>query len=227
MGGEFVMTASQMDLESRPAISALDSPGGSDGDPDRRFALPVLVSFIAIPMGLGTILHLRQAAATATAGNSERTSALEGENEELRRRLESKNNELELANDQLFEAQKLKMVGTMAAGLAHELNNILTPIRGHAEMIVEGELKIEQTRRYGQRILDSAIAAAQITQALLTYAHKDTFQPVRSNLRQLLQQTILPVLSKILPGNIHLKTEFPHNVSVDVDRHLFQQAIVN
>jgi signal transduction histidine kinase/CheY-like chemotaxis protein len=212
MGGEFVMTASQMDLASEEG---------------RRFALPVLVSFILIPMGLGTILHLRQNASKLPAGTQERMAGLEAENDELRKRLEGKSNELQLANQQLFEAQKLKMVGTMAAGLAHELNNILTPIRGHAELIAEGEHKLEQTRRYGQRILDSAVAAAQITQALLTYAHKDTFQPVRSNLRQLLQQTILPVLSKTLPGNVHLKTDMARNVSVDVDRHLFQQAIVN
>jgi signal transduction histidine kinase/CheY-like chemotaxis protein len=185
------------------------------------------ITFIAIPIGLGTILHLRQSAGPSSVNTDAERAALAAENEELRRRLEGKSNELELASEQLFEAQKLKMVGTMAAGLAHELNNILTPIRGHAELIAEGEHKVEQIRRYGQRILDSAVAAAQITQALLTYAHKDTFQPVRSNLRQLLQQTILPVLSKTLPNNVHLKTDLARNVSVDVDRHLFQQAIVN
>jgi signal transduction histidine kinase/CheY-like chemotaxis protein len=185
------------------------------------------ITFIAIPIGLGTILHLRQSAGPSSVNTDTERAALAAENEELRRRLEGKSNELELASEQLFEAQKLKMVGTMAAGLAHELNNILTPIRGHAELIAEGEHKVEQIRRYGQRILDSAVAAAQITQALLTYAHKDTFQPVRSNLRQLLQQTILPVLSKTLPNNVHLKTDLARNVSVDVDRHLFQQAIVN
>jgi signal transduction histidine kinase len=218
MGGEFVMSVSQMD---EPASASRANEEG------RRFALPVLFTFIAVPIGLGTILHLRQRGGTGGTNPDAARAALAAENEELKRRLEGKSNELELASEQLFEAQKLKMVGTMAAGLAHELNNILTPIRGHAELIAEGEHKVEQIRRYGQRILDSAVAAAQITQALLTYAHKDTFQPVRSNLRQLLQQTILPVLSKTLPNNVHLKTDLARTVSVDVDRHLFQQAIVN
>jgi signal transduction histidine kinase/CheY-like chemotaxis protein len=220
MGGEFVMTASQMDVEG-PALAANQNDNG------RRFALPVLFTFIAVPVGLGTILHLRQRSSPKSGVSDAERAILTAENDDLRRRLEGKSNELELASEQLFEAQKLKMVGTMAAGLAHELNNILTPIRGHAELIAEGEHKVEQIRRYGQRILDSAVAAATITQALLTYAHKGTFQPVRSNLRQLLQSTILPVLSKTLPNNVHIKTDLARNVSVDVDRHLFQQAITN
>jgi signal transduction histidine kinase len=222
-GGEFVLTASQMDIEAGPgAVASVDAPDQEQG---KQYALPVLVTFIAIPLGLGATLHLRQR--TTESAMQAKHKQLEAQNEELRRRIEGKNNELELSREQLFEAQKLKTVGTMAAGLAHELNNILTPIRGHAELIAEGDHKLEQTRRYGQRILDSAVAAAQITQALLTYAHKDTFQPVRSNLRQLLQQTILPVMSKTLPGNVHLKVDMNRNVSVDVDRNLFQQAIVN
>jgi signal transduction histidine kinase len=215
LGGQFVLTPSQMDL-------ALNAAAGGDG---RQYALPVLITFIAIPLGLGATLHLRQRNAEHSLLAS--IAKLQEQREELKRRLEGKSNELELSREQLFEAQKLKMVGTMAAGLAHELNNILTPIRGHAELIVEGDHKVEQTRRYGQRILDSAISAAQITQALLTYAHKDIFQPVRSNLRQLLQSTILPVLSNALPGNVELKIELARSVSVDVDRNLFQQAIVN
>jgi signal transduction histidine kinase/CheY-like chemotaxis protein len=192
---------------------------------ENAFPIPVLITFIAIPLGLGATLHLRQ----RTAENSLRASIakLEEQREELKRRLEGKSNELELSREQLFEAQKLKTVGTMASGLAHELNNILTPIRGHAELIAEGVPNPEQTRRYGQRILDSAAAAAHITTTLLTYTRQGTFQPVRSNLRQLLQGKILPFLSKSLPGNVRLKVELARNVSVDVDRVQLEQAIHN
>jgi signal transduction histidine kinase len=219
LGGQFVLAPSQT------ALDPVAHNGDAAPQDDRQYVLPVLITFIAIPLGLGATLHLRQRNAEHSLLAS--IAKLQEQREELKRRLEGKSNELELSREQLFEAQKLKMVGTMAAGLAHELNNILTPIRGHAELIVEGDHKVEQTRRYGQRILDSAISAAQITQALLTYAHKDIFQPVRSNLRQLLQSTILPVLSNALPGNVELKIELARSVSVDVDRNLFQQAIVN
>ena len=194
-------------------------PGGE------TYPLTVVLAFVAVPLGFGATMQLRQ----RTAENNLRASVtkLEQQSAELERRLEGKSTELELSREQLFEAQKLKTVGTMASGLAHELNNILTPIRGHAELIAEGVPNPEQTRRYGQRILDSAAAAAHITGTLLTYTRQGTFQPVRSNLRQLLQGQILPVLSKSLPGNVRLKVELARNVSVDVDRVLLQQAIAN
>jgi signal transduction histidine kinase/CheY-like chemotaxis protein len=201
-----------------------DASGFSDPTAN-DYPLAIVLAFVAVPLGFGATMQLRQ----RTAENSLRAiiTKLEQQSVELERRLEGKSTELELSREQLFEAQKLKTVGTMASGLAHELNNILTPIRGHAELIAEGVPNPEQTRRYGQRILDSAAAAAHITGTLLTYTRQGTFQPVRSNLRQLLQGQILPVLSKSLPGNVRLKVELARNVSVDVDRVLLQQAIAN
>jgi signal transduction histidine kinase len=140
--------------------------------------------------------------------------------------LDAKLVELDASQVQLMHAQKLQTVGTMASGLAHELNNILTPIRGLSELLVVG-VGSEQSRRYGQRILDAAVAAAQITGSLLTYTRQGTFAPVRSDLGELLKQQILPVLGQALPSEIRLETRLAPHVSADVDRVLFQQAITN
>lgn len=189
------------------------------------YTVLALATLVLVPLGLSATLDLRRRTLETSINAS--FGKLERQRAELERALETKVDELELSREQLFDAQKLKTVGTMASGLAHELNNILTPIRGHAELIAEGAATLEQSRRYGQRILDSAAAAAQITGGLLTYTRQTTFQPVRSNLRQLLQSQILPVLSKSLPGNVRLKVDLERTVSVDVDRVLLQQTIAN
>ncbi len=205
-GAEFVL-----------ALEEMNEPG--------RLSVSLVGANIFVPIALGSALQRGLGAAeTAVRG---RIEELEEQRAALLSSLQANVGELEASREQLMHAQKLQTVGTMASGLAHELNNILTPIRGLAEMLAEGDTRPEQSQRYGQRILDSAVSAAQITSALLTYTRQGTFQPVRSNARQLLQSQILPVLSKSLPQGVRLETDFERTVSVDVDRVLFQQCLTN
>ncbi len=185
---------------------------------------PLEVIFPLVAWAMGSGIHFRDRLLQSRLAVN--IDLLNRERHDLAGRLERKAKELADSREQLMQAQKLKTVGTMASGLAHELNNILTPIRGLAELIAEGATP-EQSSRYGRRILDSAVAAAQITGALLTYTRQGTFQPVRSNARQLLQSQILPVLSKSLPSTIHLRLDLERSVSIDVDRLLFQQCVTN
>lgn len=189
-----------------------------------QMAAPVVGVVLALPVAFAAAIHhvLRQVDDT-TLGQIEKART---DRRRIAEELEARLVELDASRDQLMHAQKLQTVGTMASGLAHELNNILTPIRGLSELLVVG-VGAEQARRYGQRILDAAVAAAQITGSLLAYTRQGTFAPVRSDLGELLERQILPVLGQTLPSNVRLETNFTGKVSADVDRVLFQQAITN
>jgi signal transduction histidine kinase/CheY-like chemotaxis protein len=195
-----------------------------DMDAPGKLSIHVMAACSILPVGFGAAMQLMLRRAVARLEAELQTA--EREHMELTDRLRRNATELEASQAQLLQAQRLQTVGTMASGLAHELNNILTPVRGLAELLAAG-VGPESSQRYGQRILDSAVAAAQITGALLTYTRQGTFQPLRSNARQLLQGQILPVLSKSLPRGVWLRVDLARNVSLDVDRVLFQQAITN
>ncbi len=138
--------------------------------------------------------------------------------------LARKARELELSLEQLAEAQNLESVRTIASGLAHELNNTLTPIRGLAEMLASGQHR-EHAERFGRRILHSAASAASISEALMTYTRQGAFSPVRTDLCSLLNEEVLPALARGIPLNTQIDTDLAEGTYVSIDRALVRQCV--
>lgn len=151
--------------------------------------------------------------------------------EQTRSRLEAslrlRSEELDISREQGFRAEKIRTVGTLAAGLAHELNNILTPARGFAEILAAGGTSPAQASDFGRRILDATIASTTITKALLTYTKQSVFSPENVSLRILLDTQIRPVLGQVIPDDVELLVTCPRRIILVVDSLLFQQLITN
>src|SRR5205807_10341086 len=78
--------------------------------------------------------------------------------------------------EQLRNAQQLEAIGRLAGGVAHDFNNILSIIMGHAELLLatgldeRSRVGLEQMRRATER-------AASLTQQLLAFSRKQVLQP--------------------------------------------------
>ncbi|MEE9385872.1 MAG: ATP-binding protein [Nannocystaceae bacterium] len=194
-------------------------------DGSHRLPLVILFLYLAIPIATGAALQrasdlLSRALVRRLADASSREGRLTAH-------LRSKSSELKDSQAQLLRAQKLETVGTMASGLAHELNNILTPIRGLAELLASGLVGQAQAQHYGRQILKSAISAGRITSSLLAYTWQGAFQPVRTNARDFLTLELLPELSNRLPHGVALKAAIEEDVWIDVDRMQLQHCVTN
>jgi len=85
--------------------------------------------------------------------------------------------ERERLQTQLLHAQKMEAVGRLAGGVAHDFNNMLGVIIGHAEMAIE---RIEEGSLVGrdlEAIRHAAQRSADLTRQLLGFARRQTAQP--------------------------------------------------
>ena len=96
------------------------------------------------------------------------------------------NRRLHVAQRELVRARSIAMIGQMAAGAAHELNNPLAVISGRAQMLAESSSD-ENTVAGLRLIREQAHRASQIVQDLMSFAKPDPPQPTSRRLQEVLQ----------------------------------------
>lgn len=91
---------------------------------------------------------------------------------------------------QLYQAQKLESVGTLAAGLAHDFNNILNSAVGYVELL-QSECQSNSNQMVYLTRLDTALeSAAALIKSLLGFSRKGKMTSVAINMAQLLEEVI-------------------------------------
>jgi len=82
------------------------------------------------------------------------------------------NTERKRLQERLNRAEKMEALGTLAGGVAHDLNNVLGVLVGYSELLVEKVLEENQMKKYASNILQSSERGAAIIQDLLTLARR-------------------------------------------------------
>ncbi len=86
-----------------------------------------------------------------------------------RKRMEA---ERDLIQARLLQSQKMEALGTLAGGVAHDLNNVLGVLVGYSELLLEKIPDPSPLRRYVRNILQSGLRGGAIIQDLLTLARR-------------------------------------------------------
>jgi len=85
--------------------------------------------------------------------------------------------ELKTAQEALRQSQKLESMGQLTGGVAHDINNLLTPITGALDLLQRRDLGGERERRLIDGALQSAERAKLLVQRLLAFARRQPLQP--------------------------------------------------
>ena len=105
--------------------------------------------------------------------------------------------------EQLMQIQKLDSIGRLAGGVAHDFNNMLTVILGHAGMALDQTDPAQPVQAHLEEIRKAANRSADLTRQLLAFARKQTIVPRVLDLNQTVEG-MLNMLKRLIGENIAL-----------------------
>ncbi|MBP9110872.1 MAG: response regulator, partial [Pyrinomonadaceae bacterium] len=128
--------------------------------------------------------------------------------------------------EHLFRAQRMESIGTLAGGIAHDLNNILSPIMMSVDMLQLNENDSE-TSRWLSMIKENAERGTELVKQVLTFARGMTGERVRVQLKHIVKD-LVAVLTETLPRSITVKFDIPPDLWViSADPTQIHQVLMN
>ena len=143
-----------------------------------------------------------------------------------RKRAEAEREGLE---NSLRQAQKMEAVGQLAAGVAHEFNNLLVGILCNAELVIESKQPRvdEETLRRVRDISRCSERAAALTHKLLSFAKRDTMTRTTFSLNEVVSEAET-MLRGVLGTRVELELELEADLPrVRADRSHVEQGLIN
>jgi two-component system NtrC family sensor kinase len=134
----------------------------------------------------------------------------------------------EFTRNKIMESERLAIVGQLAAGVAHELNNPLQGIVTYSHLLLEklpgGDPKRESLRK----IVNQANRCTDIVRSLLDFSRQRKPEKQLSNINPILQECISLVEKQALFHNIEIEEDFAENLPpIFVDPSQMQQVFIN
>ena len=111
--------------------------------------------------------------------------------------------EKEHLQERLNQAQKMESVGRLAGGVAHDFNNMLSVILGHAEMAMADTESDQPLYAHLLEIRKAAERSADLTRQLLAFARKQTVSPRVIDMSKTVEG-MLKMLKRLIGEDIHL-----------------------
>jgi len=135
-------------------------------------------------------------------------------------------NHLDL-EEQLRQSQKMESIGQLAAGVAHDFNNMLTIIQGHSSALLARPSLPAELVDPVQAVFFAAERAATLTRQLLMFSRKNIMQPRPLDLRETVGN-MSKLLGRLLGETVALKFQSPPELpSVQGDPGMIEQVVLN
>ena len=130
---------------------------------------------------------------------------------------------------QQLQAQKMRSVGTLAGGVAHEFNNLLAGINGYAALALREADAGPTVREFLQNVVDLSERAAALTRQLLAFARKAPLSRQPTSIPDIVRGAAELVTRTLCQEvGVEIEPDSPDApLVVEADANQLQQALVN
>ncbi|MBW7995923.1 MAG: PAS domain-containing protein [Candidatus Glassbacteria bacterium] len=129
---------------------------------------------------------------------------------------------------ELVRSEKLKGIGQLAAGVAHEINNPLCSIIGYTQLIQESLPKSDPNHAFLIDVLESAVQAKRIVDGLLEYSRQSVYSTRLCGIGNVIKKTLELVKYQLSAKKISVSCEIADGlprVKIDIQKTI--QAFLN
>lgn len=128
---------------------------------------------------------------------------------------------------QLRKSQKMEAIGTLAGGIAHDLNNILSPVLGYADMIMRASDPSTKEYQRSQKIQQAALRAADLVSQVLSVNRRKDGEKRLIKIHPVTKE-VLKLLRGSLPTTIGIVDNINRNCGmVEADPTQIHQVVMN
>jgi signal transduction histidine kinase len=124
--------------------------------------------------------------------------------------------------------QKLQSIGTLAGGVAHEINNPINGIMNYAELIRERVSEPDRVQEFASEIISESERVAAIVRNLLAFARQEKQARVPTRMADILAATLQLIQTIMRHDRIELQIDVPDDLPMSrCDGQQIQQVFMN
>ena len=129
--------------------------------------------------------------------------------------------------DELRQADKMRVVAQLAGGIAHDFNSLLTAIGGFADLLVQALGPNDERVQDAMAIQQAVDAAARLTSQLLMFSRRELFRPRLLSINRVVAD-LRPMLVQLLGPAVTLVTQLAPDIEeIRADAGQLEQVLLN
>lgn len=210
-------------------------------DGSRRILLHVIATYARIrgifvgflpentvhgPDGANEFLSLLLRSVATSLESIEYVDLLNKKNDVLQKEVDKKVEQIMIKERQINKNHKLNAIASLAGGIAHEYNNVLTSLTGYNDLVKMNPGDAQKVLEYSNKSSEQLDRLTSLTQHLLTYSRGGKYNTENVSIKSIVDDCLLRLKNKS-EDRIHIAVKFGHaDFSVNCDAKQIREALL-